>query len=57
MDGVADPYTGDFDVWHGVSFCPKETNEAMLHDELYASFWDYEEIKDSIPRFDPSTEY
>jgi hypothetical protein len=45
MDGVASPETGDFDVWYGVSFCPKEeTNELMLHDELYDSFWDYEEM-------------
>ena len=44
MDGVADPETGSFDVWRGISFCPKEET-LMLHDELYGSFWDYEKIR------------
>lgn len=43
-DGVADPSTGDFPVWLGVSLTPKpDEDEPMLHDEFYSSYWDYKE--------------
>jgi len=41
-DGVADPTTGDFAVWLGVSLAPKPAeDEPMLHDEFYESYWNY----------------
>jgi hypothetical protein len=46
MDGVSDPETGDFDLWLGVSLAERtlETDEGyrdMLHDEFFATYWDY----------------
>lgn len=44
VDGVADPATGDFTNWLGVSFVPKiEENTPMLHDEFFDSYWDYKD--------------
>lgn len=42
FDGVADPETGKFDPWLGLTLAPKpEEDEPMLHDALYESYWDY----------------
>jgi len=45
MDGVADPGSGDLAPWPGVDFAEKPLGSAdegdMLHDEFFASFWEY----------------
>jgi hypothetical protein len=45
MDGVADPESGDLDPWLGVDFTEKPLDSDdegdMLHDEFFASFWEY----------------
>jgi hypothetical protein len=44
LDGVADPTTGNFSPWLGVSLAAKSSqDEPMLHDELYDSWWNYKE--------------
>ena len=46
IDGVADPSTGKFDPWLGISLAPKsEEDEPMLHDEFYESYWSYNQMK------------
>ncbi len=48
LDGVADPETGSFDPWLGLTLAPKpEEDEPMLHDELYESYWLYKEQRES----------
>ncbi len=48
LDGVADPETGDFNPWLGLTLAPASEDEhedegLMLHDELYDSYWLYKE--------------
>lgn len=47
LDAVADPDTDLGDVWLGATIGKKpEGDEPMLHDELYESYWLWEEEKD-----------
>ena len=40
LDGVADLYVDNGDVWCGATITEKtEEDELMLHDELYESYW------------------
>jgi hypothetical protein len=45
MDGVADPESGNFELWLGADFAEKplepDGEEVMLHDEFYSSYWEY----------------
>jgi hypothetical protein len=45
MDGVADPESGDFELWLGVDFVNKSLDSDdegdMLHDGFCSSYWEY----------------
>jgi hypothetical protein len=46
LDGVADPTTGKFNPWLGVSLVAKlGEDEPMFHDEFYESYWNYKKVK------------
>ena len=49
MDGVADPEFGDFELWPGADFSEKPLDSDdegdMLHDEFFASFWEYRPLQ------------
>lgn len=48
LDGVSDPVLeDDDDMWFGLKLVEKqeeEEEEDFLHDELYSSYWDWQEL-------------
>jgi hypothetical protein len=46
LDGVSDPVLeNDDNVWIGLKLAEKhEDEEDFLHDELYNSYWDWQEL-------------
>ena len=43
IDGVTEPNIIEIEDWDGESLSSDETDELMLHDTFYESYWDYEE--------------
>ena len=43
IDGVTEPNIIEIEDWDGASLSSDETDELMLHDTFYESYWDYEE--------------
>lgn len=51
IDGVTDPET-DFDKWKGIKLVDnsddiEESNDLMLHDKLYDSYWDWRKRREN----------
>jgi hypothetical protein len=42
VDGVAAPELSDSPAWAGVSLLARQPDNAMLHDLLHESYWDYQ---------------